>query len=277
MRPAEVARRAADYLGRHGVQSPVPTAEALLANVLSVSRVGLYTGEEPLSPAEARRFGRALCLRCTGTPLQHLTGEQGFRHLLLAVRSGVFVPRPETEVLVQHCLDVIAGKPRPVVVDVGTGTGAIALAIADEHPGALVIATDLSPEAVQLASENAERLGLAISVLQGDLLDPVAEELRGTVDLVVSNPPYVEPAEMANLPQEVRADPPLALTGGIGIYRRLFDAARAWIRPGGSVAVEIGATRGAAVSQAATSAGFDHVRVHADLVGRDRVVVGRRS
>ncbi|MEO8291547.1 MAG: peptide chain release factor N(5)-glutamine methyltransferase [Actinomycetota bacterium] len=277
MRPAEVARRAADYLERHGVQSPVPTAEALLANVLSVSRVGLYTGEDPLSPAEARRFGRALCLRCTGTPLQHLTGEQGFRHLLLAVRPGVFVPRPETEVLVQHCLDAIAGNPRPVVVDVGTGTGAIALAIADEHPGALVIATDLAPEAVQLASENAERLGLAISVLQGDLLDPVAEELRGTVDLVVSNPPYVESAEMANLPQEVRADPPLALAGGIEIYRRLFDAARGWIRPGGSVAVEIGQRRGAAVSQAATSAGFDRMRVHADLVGRDRVVVGRRS
>lgn len=276
MRPAEVLRRAAAYLEHHGVQSPVPTAEVLLANVLAVRRVELYTRDLGLSSTEARLFGRALCQRCTGTPLQHLTGEQGFRRLTLAVRPGVFVPRPETEVLVEHCLAAIEGSREPVVVDVGTGTGAIALAIADEHPGARVIATDLAPDAVTLASENAERLGLGVSVLQGDLLDPVAEDLRGMVDLVASNPPYVEPGELADLPVEVRADPTLALVGGIEVYRRLFAAARRWIRPGGSVAVEIGQTHAAAVSAAATAAGFDRVRVLPDLLGRDRVVLGRR-
>ncbi len=277
VRPAEVLRRAAGYLERHGVQSPVPTAETLLANVLAVPRVGLYTREEGLSSAEARLFGRALCLRCTGMPLQHITGEQGFRRLTLSVRPGVFVPRPETEVLVEHCLDAIADSPGPVVVDVGTGTGAIALAIADEHPGARVIATDMAPAAVDLASENADRMGLSVSVLQGDLLEALPPELRGMVDLVVSNPPYVEPEELADLPAEVLADPALSLVGGIQVYRRLFAAARGWIRPGGSVAVEIGHTQGAAVSAAATSAGFDRVRVLPDLVGRDRVVLGRRS
>ena len=277
MRPAEVLRRAAEYLERHGVQSPVPTAEVLLSNVLAVPRVELYMREHGLSSAEARLFGRALCLRCTGTPLQHITGEEGFRHLTLTVRPGVFVPRPETEVLVAHCLAAIEGIREPVVVDVGTGTGAIALAIADEHPGARVMATDMAREAVALASENADRLALAVPVLLGDLLDPLPEELRGEVDLVVSNPPYVEPQELADLPAEVRADPALALVGGIEVYRRLFAAAGGWIRPGGSVAVEIGQTQGAAVSAAATSAGFDHVRVLPDLLGRDRVVVGRRS
>jgi release factor glutamine methyltransferase len=277
VRPAEVLRRAAAYLERHGEQSPLPTAEALLANVLAVSRVELYLREHGLSSAEARRFGRALCLRCTGTPLQHITGEQGFRHLTLTVRPGVFVPRPETEVLVAHCLAAIEDVRDPVVVDVGTGTGAIALAIADEHPGARVIATDVAPEAVELAAHNADRLGLEVSVLRGDLLDPLAGELRGAVDLVVSNPPYVEPQELVDLPAEVRADPPLAIVGGIDVYRRLFGAARGWIRPGGSVAVEIGQTHGAATAAAATSAGFGDVRVLPDLLGRDRVVVGRRS
>jgi release factor glutamine methyltransferase len=277
VRPAEVIRRAARYLERHGVQSPMPTAEALMANVLAVPRVELYTREDGLSTVEARQFGRALCLRCTGTPMQHITREQGFRRLTLAVRPGVFVPRPETEVLVAHCLAAIEAIPEPVVVDVGTGTGAIALAIADEHPGARVIATDVASEAIELASENADRLGLAVSFLHGELLDGLAEELRGAVDLVVSNPPYVEPEELADLPVEVRADPPVALVGGIEFYRGLFAAAHGWIRAGGSVAVEIGQTQGAAVAAAATSAGFDHVRVLPDLVGRDRVLLGRRS
>jgi release factor glutamine methyltransferase len=277
VRPAEVLRRAARYLERHGVQSPVPTAEALMANVLAASRVDLYTRENALSPGEARLFGRALCLRCTGTPTQHITGEQAFRRLTLAVRPGVFVPRPETEVLVAHCLAAIEDIPEPVVVDVGTGTGAIALAIADEHPGARITATDVASEAIELASENAHRLGLAVSFRQGELLEGLTEELRGSVDLVVSNPPYVEPGEMADLPVEVRADPPAALAGGTEFYPRLFAAAHGWIRAGGSVAVEIGQTQGAAVAAAATSAGFDHVRVLPDLVGRDRVIVGRRS
>jgi release factor glutamine methyltransferase len=276
VRPAEVVRRAAGYLERHEVQSPVPTAEVLLAAVLGVSRTDLYTREAVLSSAEARTFGRALCRRCTGTPLQHLTGEQGFRHLVLTVRPGVFIPRPETEILVQHALSAIEDLAEPTVVDVGTGTGAIALAIADEHPGARIIATDVSPEAVALATENAARLGLAVSVVRGDLFDGVDPPLRGGIDLVVSNPPYVEPDELPGLPADVRADPEVALAGGVEVYRRLFSCAMEWLRPGGSAVVEIGERRGAAVSAAAAGAGLREVRVLPDLVGRDRVVVGAR-
>ena len=276
MRPAEVVRRAAGYLDRHDVESSLPTAETLLASVLGISRVALYGRQERLTPAEAREFGRAICRRCTDTPLQHLTGREGFRHLTLTVRPGVFVPRPETEVVVEHALAALEGLARPVVVDVGTGTGAIALAIAEEHPGARVLATDLSPDAVRLAQENASRLGLDVTVVAGDLLGSMDAQLRGLVDLVVSNPPYVSLAELPSLPPEVRADPELALLGGPHVYRRLFAEAVDWVRPGGAVVVEIGETQAAAVAAAATAAGLDAVRVHPDLVGRDRVVVARR-
>jgi release factor glutamine methyltransferase len=276
VRPSDVVRRAAGYLERHDVPSPVPTAEMLLASVLGVSRVELYGRQEGLSSAEARTFGRALCRRCTGTPLQHLTGEVGFRHLMLTVRPGVFVPRPETEVVVEHALAALGDLAEPVVVDVGTGTGAIALAIADERPGARVVATDLSPEAVRLAVENAARVEADVAVVRGDLLDAVDPTLRGRVDLVVSNPPYVEAAELPSLPAEARADPELALIGGVHVYRRLFAATVPWLRTRGAVVVEIGERQAAAVCAAAVDAGLESVRVHTDLAGRDRVVVARR-
>jgi release factor glutamine methyltransferase len=271
-----VVRRAAGYLKGHDVAAPLPTAEALLASVLGISRVELYSREAGLSSTEARTFGRALCRRCTGTPLQHLTGSEGFRHLTLTVRPGVFVPRPETEVVVEHALAELEGTATPIVVDVGTGTGAIALAIVDEHPGARVVATDLSAEAVLLATENAAALGAELTVVRGDLLEGVDPALRGWVDLVVSNPPYIEPHELPSLPAEVRADPDLALIGGVHLYRRLFEEARSWLRPGGAVVVEIGATQGAAVAAAAADAGLGTARVFLDLVGRDRVVVACR-
>lgn len=275
MRPALIVRRAADYLSRHEVESPHPTAEILLAKVLGTDRAGLYTRDEDLSTAEAKRFGRALCQRCVGVPLQHLTGEQGFRRLTLVVKPGVFIPRPETEILVERALEAIADVATPVVIDVGTGTGAIALAIKDERPEARVLAIDVSPAAVALARENAMRSNLDIEVLRGDLLDAVLAEFSGAVDLVVSNPPYVQEHELAGLPREVRADPVVALAGGLGVYQRLLAEAHDVLRAGGAVAVEIGETHGPAIRTAASRAGFVSVEVHPDLAGRDRVVIAR--
>lgn len=275
MRPSDIVRRATDYLGRHGVESPRQTAEALMAHVLGTDRAGLYARSEGLSAREARMFGRAICQRCAGIPLQHLTGEQQFRRLALEVRPGVFVPRPETEVLVGAALGAVARIHGPVVVDVGTGTGAVALAIKDERPDAEVLATDLAPEAVELTRANAARLGLDVRVFEGDLLEPVPEELRGWVDLVVSNPPYVTPEEYGDLPAEVRADPPLALLGGPEVYERLAEEALRWLVDGGALVVEVGASRSSEVVKALEPAFMD-VRVLPDLAGRDRVVVGRR-
>lgn len=272
-----VVRRAADYLARHEVEAPLATAEVLLARVLGRDRSGLYARDAGLTAAEAKAFGRMLCRRCAGVPLQHLTGEQGFRRLTLVVRPDVFIPRPETEVVVERALMAIEGTKGPVVVDVGTGTGAIALAVKDERPDARVLATDLSPEAVALARENARRLHLAIEVFEGNLLEPLPAALLGDVDLVVGNPPYLRAEDLGSLPREVRAEPPLALVATEDIYGRLFDQARAALRPGGAVVVEIEETQAAAVVVAASAAGFVACEVTTDLAGRDRVVVARAS
>ncbi len=275
MRPALVVRRAAEYLGRHGVESPVPTAERLLSHVLGTDRAGIYA-REGLSSQEAKLFGRALCRRCTGEPLQHVTGEQAFRRLTLRVRPGVFVPRPETEVLVQAMLEGLAGIEAPVVVDVGAGSGAVGLAIKDERPDAMVYTTDLSGEAAALARENAQRLRLRITVIEGDLLEPLSRDLRGDVDAVVCNPPYVAPEMRESLPPDVRAEPELAVFGRIDLYERLFAQAFACLRPGGLIAVEIEERMAAPVSETAQRAGFEDLSVRRDLAGRDRVVWGRR-
>jgi release factor glutamine methyltransferase len=276
MRPAEVVRRGSRYLERHGVEAPEVSAEALMMLVLETDRASLYAREHGLSAAEARAYGRALCLRCTGTPLQHLTGEQGFRHLVLTVRPGVFVPRPETEVLVDVALELLDDAATPCVVDLCTGSGAVAFAIADERPGARVMATDVSEAAVALARENAKRLGLAVDVRAGDLFEPVPTECRGEVDLVVANPPYLSIELAADLPPEVHADPPEALFGGLEVTRRLITEAIAWLRPGGALAVECDERAAAAVAGAARDAGFEDVFVRHDLNGRDRVVGARR-
>ena len=275
MQPALIVRRAAGYLSRHDVESPLPTAEILLATVLGTDRAGLYTRQEGLSSVEARRFGRALCRRCVGVPLQHLTGVQGFRRLTLIVKPGVFIPRPETEIVVERALAAVADVTAPMVVDVGTGSGAVALALKDERPDARVLAIDISPASVELARENATRSHLDVEVVKGDLLEPVPVALRGTVDLIVSNPPYVEGHELATLPREVHADPIVAIAGGVEIYERFFAQASEVLRPGGAVTVEIGDTQGPAIRAAASSAGFVSVEVSPDLNGRDRVVTAR--
>jgi release factor glutamine methyltransferase len=275
MRPAEVVRRGAAYLARHGVDSPDVSAERLMLSVLSTDRTGLLA-RDALTSDEAKAYGRVLCRRCTGTPLQHLTGEQAFRHLVLTVRPGVFIPRPETEVVVDVALEAVAGAQTPSVVDVGTGTGAIALSIAQEHPGARVWATDLSEDAVALARENAGRLGLDVTVVEGDLLAALPPELRGSLDLVVSNPPYVPPEREPDLAPEVLADPADALFGGSEVSGRLLSEAAAWLRPGGHVVLEIDDDASGAVSALARDEGFADVRIREDLTGRPRVVTGRR-
>jgi release factor glutamine methyltransferase len=273
MRPSEVARRAADYLARHGVESSRETAEALLMYFLGTDRAGLFAREEGLDTRTARLFGRALCQRCHGVPLQYLTGEQQFLDLVLGVAPGVFVPRPETEVLVERALEVLPDGD-PVAVDVGTGTGAVALAMKRRRPDARLWATDVSEDAVGVARANASRHALEVEVLRGDLLAPLPAELKGAVDLVVSNPPYVTREEYESLPAEVRAEPYEALVGGTDVHRRLAEEAPGWLRPGGWLVVEIGASQGEGV-RALLGERFGRLEVLPDLAGRDRVVRGR--
>jgi release factor glutamine methyltransferase len=266
-----VVSRAADYLDRHGVESPRATAEALLEYFLETDRAGLHARDEGLDTRTARLFGRALCQRCHGVPLQYLTGEQQFFDLVLRVAPGVFVPRPETEVLVERALEVL---PEPgTVVDVGTGTGAVALAIKRFRPAASVWATDVSVDVVRVARANASRHGLGIEVVPGDLFSRLPGDLRGGVDLVVANPPYVTREEYADLPAEVRAEPYEALVGATDVLSRLVEEAPTWLAPGGWLAMEIGSSRGEEVRRLMAER-FEGVEVLPDLAGRDRVVRG---
>lgn len=274
MRPSEVLTRATTYLSAHGVESPRETAEALLEYFLRVDRTGLYARAEGLDTRTAKLYGRALCQRCHGVPLQYLTGEQQFLDLVLGVAPGVFVPRPETEILVERALEALEGRTAPIVVDVGTGTGAVALAVKRSRPDARVLATDVSDEAVSVARANAFRHDLQVEVSAGDLLSPLAGELRGRMDLIVSNPPYVTREEYEELPAEVRAEPYEALVGGTDIHRRLAEEAPTWLRPGGWLVVEIGASQADEV-RGLLDRRFEGVEALPDLAGRDRVVRGR--
>ncbi len=272
MRPAEVIRRGAAYLERHGIESPDANAERLMMSVLGAGRTAVLARTDGLSSADARAYGKALCLRCTGTPLQHLTREQGFRRLVLEVRPGVFVPRPETEVVAGVALERITSVRTPTVVDLGTGSGAIALALKDERPDARVWATDLSPDAVELARANATRLRLDVDVRVGDLFDGLPDELRGALDLVVANPPYVPTGRADELAADALADPPLALFGDLAFAERLLDAALMWLRPGGAVVQEIEQDTGSAMTELARRVGFIERAVLPDLNGKDRVL-----
>lgn len=267
-----------EYLATKEDAAPRRSAEWLLSAATGLSRVELYAyHDRPLTEAERALLRDGVKRRAEGEPLQYVTGEMPFRHLVVRVRPGVLIPRPETEVLVDEAIRALKGVMSPVVVDVCTGSGCVALSIAQEVPSARVWATDISPLAYEVAHENAERLGLAerVWVGEGDLFSCVPEELRGRVDVVVANPPYVPSADLAHLPEEVAGfEPRLSLDGGpdgLAVARRIWNEAREWLRPGGAIALELDEGR---VSSAAEEIveWYSEVRVVSDLVGKDRVL-----
>jgi release factor glutamine methyltransferase len=259
-------------------------AELLLAAVLDVPRARLLTLDDVPDDA-ADRFGVLLEQRADRVPLQHLTGRAPFRHLELAVGPGVFVPRPETEQLVGWALDQLAGIADPVVVDLGAGSGAIALSLAHEHPRARVTAVERDAGAIEWTRHNAAVRAAAgdrpVEVLAGDMTDPeLLRDLEGTVDLVVSNPPYVP--DGARVPREVADhDPPLALWGGpdgLDVVRRLLVTAARLLRPGGGLGIEHADAQGSALPALVRAHGdFIDVADHPDLAGRPRFTTARRA
>lgn len=270
------------YFERSGVDGPRRSAEWLLSAATGLSRVELYAFHDRLlTPEERAAFRAGIERRAAGEPLQYVTGEMPFRHIVLGVRPGVFIPRPETEVLVDAVLASLAGVAEPVVVDLCTGSGAVALSIAHELPGATVYATEIVPATAEVARANAERTGVGAraSVLEGDLFAPLPSDLRGRLDAIAANPPYIPTADLADLPAEVAAhEPAIALDGGadgLDVVRRIVDEARAWLRPGGTLAIETDTGR---VKDTADlmAEWYERVEVRSDLTGRDRIAIGHR-
>jgi release factor glutamine methyltransferase len=265
----EVLRAAADYLARKGVENPRLDAERLLARALELTRIQLYTEHDrPLTDAE-RTAARALVgRRGRREPLAYVLGDWDFRRLTLRTDARALVPRPETEIVVERCLALLAGTPQPRIVDVGTGTGAIALALKQERPDAQVTATDVSADALALARENAEANGLEVAFVETSLLD----SLDGTYDLVVSNPPYVVAAELAALEPEVRDwEPQLALVDAGQTGALAADARRVLA---GSLVLEVHTDRAERVRALLSELGYANSRIEADLTGRPRIVEG---
>ncbi|HUY71065.1 MAG TPA: peptide chain release factor N(5)-glutamine methyltransferase [Gaiellaceae bacterium] len=268
----EVLGATCEYLTRKGVATPRLDAELILSTALGLTSLELYPSfDKPLTEAE-RDLARGLVeRRGRREPLAYVLGEWGFRRLALRTDARALVPRPETETVVERSLAALGGIDAPRVVDVGTGTGAIALAIADEYPGALVTATDISAAALSLARENAERLGLSVEFVETNLLDGVA----GPFDLVVSNPPYVGTEELAGLEPEVRDFEPRVALLDEGQTAALARAARRVLGPGAAIVLECHAYRAAEVGSLLDRLGYEGVTISADLAGRERVVAAR--
>jgi release factor glutamine methyltransferase len=265
---------AAHLLTKAGCETPRVDAELLLAHVLDRTRSALHAdSRRALSVAELTRFEALVARRARREPVAYLLGEWGFRRLVLSVDRRVLVPRPETETVVERALELLRGLPAPCVLDVGTGSGAIALAIADEHPGAHVTALDSSSDALTVARENAERLGLAVELVRFDLFDGLPE---GQWNLVVSNPPYVRLDEVDALPPEVREWEPRAALVGEGATEAIAQAATGMLTENGALVLETADGDAGRVAALLSELGFEAVRVTSDLTGRERVVEGRR-
>ena len=272
MTAAAVLAEAAARLRAAGVEAPEVDAELLLGHALGLTRseLRLERGRE-VSEHDTAAARTLVERRAAREPLAYVLGEWGFRRLTLKVDRRVLVPRPETEVVVERCLELLRGHESPAVLDVGTGSGAIALAIADEHPGARVTAIDVSEGALALAGENAAAAGLGVTFERRDLRDGFA----GCYDLVVSNPPYVAPGEIETLEPEVRDWEPRLATVGAEHTEAVALGARAVLEPGGHVVLEVAAGRGEEIADLLRKVGYDDVRAGLDLAGRDRVVEGR--
>ncbi len=259
----EALRLAEQQLAEAGVDTPRVDAEFLVAHVLGVSRTEMYAERDRDVPADFRSL---LERRRRREPLAYVLGEWGFRRLRLRTDARALVPRPETEVVVERCLALLRDEQTPRVLDIGAGTGAIALAIADEHPRARVTAVDSSPDALALARENAESLGLPIEVRAGGF-----ETAREGWDLVVSNPPYVSPEEWDALQPEIREWEPREALVGVGLHEEIARSAQTrWL------VLEVGDGQAQHVADALVSREYGDVAITPDLSGTPRVVEGRR-
>lgn len=247
----------------------------LLAHALGVPLNRLALADSA-TPDQLRAYESLLARRTDGVPVQHLTGEAAFRTVTLAVGPGVFIPRPETEVMVgwalEHC------RPGDRVVELCAGSGAISLALATELPGLDIHAVELSEEAVAYAARNLA--GSGVDLRQGDMADAF-RDLDGTVDLVIANPPYVPLTAWDGVPAEVRDfDPHLALFSGddgLDAMRVLVGVADRLLRPGGVLAAEHAEVQASAVVDLFVGAGFADVRDHTDLTDRPRFATGRKT
>ena len=275
------------YLERKGDEHPRLSAEWLLCNATGLSRVEVYMNfDRPLMGEELDLMREGVRRRGAGEPLQYVTGEMPFRHIILRCERDVLIPRPETEILVDAALEGVdaAVRSMPRVLEIGVGTGCIACSIAAERKDAIVVATDISPVAVRLARRNADVLGLGgrVDVVECDLVSGVSDALMGSFDVLVSNPPYIPSDVVPLLPIEVRGfEPGLALDGGddgLDVFRRILEVAPRVLASRGMLCVELFEENvHLAAELVYAQGGWANVEVRDDLTHRPRVLVAKRE
>ena len=272
----EVLRGTERYLADRGVENPRLNAEHLLAHALGLKRMELYLQfDRPLAESERAPLRDLVKRRGTREPLQHVLGTAEFHGRTFACDKRALVPRPETEQLVELALEIAKDKPAATILDIGTGSGVIVLTIALELPSATLHATDLSPDALALAAENAARHALTDRIVfhQADLLPP--DDAR--FDLIIANLPYIPAEEIASLSPEVRHDPASALDGGtdgLDLIRRLIETAPDRLAPGGALLLEIGLGQADAVNTLLSARKFRDISVRPDYQNIPRFAVG---
>ncbi len=272
------------YFERNDIPNPRFDAEMLLSHALGFERIMLYAHfDRPLDKDELSKVRAMIKRRAEHEPVAYITGSRGFWTIELKTDPRALIPRPDTETLVERALEILPEDSDARVVDIGTGSGAIALAIAEERPGARLAATDISAEALALASENAKHLDLTerVDFFEGDLFDALPDEwAQQPLDMIVSNPPYIAAGEVDEMGEDVKKHEPdgalFAGEDGLEIIRRLVPAAFARLKDEGHLLCEIGHRQRGRVVALFEEAGFIHVDVFKDLGQKDPVVVGTK-
>jgi release factor glutamine methyltransferase len=275
--PLELIAWTQEFFARKGVDAPRLTAEVLLAHALSCDRVRLYLDfDKPIGEAELARYRDLVRRRADGEPTAYLVGRREFYGRTFLVDPRVLVPRPETELVVEAALAALPEGGR--ALDLCTGSGIIAVSLALGRPGAAVVATDLSEDALAVARENAARLGARVELATGDLWAAVHGDAR--FDVIASNPPYVPSAELPGLSREVRREPCIALDGGgdgLAVLRRVIAGAPARLVPGGALVVEMHESHRDVVPRLCLEAGFERAEAREDLARLPRYVVAHMA
>ena len=281
MTVAEWLKKAEDYLEGRGVPEGRASAEFLMAEMLGVGRLtAVSQGSRPLTVKETHQYWDWIKWRGKRFPIAYILGHQPFLGIKIEVTRDSLVPRPETEELVIECerLIIASKAPAPKVLEIGTGTGCIAIALAQLLPSATIFATDLSKGALDLAQKNAiaHHVGNRIRFVREDLFSD-KQGLRGWADMMISNPPYIPTKDLDGLDPEVQKEPRMALDGGkdgLDAIRAITAMAPKLLKPGGILAMEIGAKQGAAVSKLFAAAGLEGVHVKKDAQGHERFAIG---
>lgn len=273
----DVLKKSEAFLSKKGCQSPRLDAEILIGRALCMTRLEVYMQfERPMLEAELESIRSLIGRRSSREPVAYIEGSKEFWSQPFVVRPGILIPRPDTETLVEAALELIPIDEPIFVADIGAGSGCVGLAIATERPKVKLFSTDISPVAIKTVTENAVALGLRerVAPLTGDLMSPIPDSR--TVDIVVSNPPYIPTKDIDDLAPEILDFEPMgALDGGedgLDIYRRLIPEASNRARR--AVLVEVGAGQADAVTEIFNQSGLKEIGRHKDLSGIERVISG---